>query len=332
MQYDLPQGGRRSTAGALHWILNMTTKHREDSAPAQLCCLEIENFVRTVRLIRPPNPGIKLGQVDIHGDSVFLNGAAGGDHIIYVDFERRYDLERRIRTAADAGDADIAAKLAKNRGRLGILVGDVSGHQITDALAAAMLHQAFLTGVLYELDRFGEVTTGLFEHLNTRFYNSLSFVKYITLAYGEISSNGRFRFLSAGGPPPLVFSAEYDRFVTLSPDRLVSFAPLGLLPSEDDIDRSKNLAPLGYKPRYTVNEVNLLGSGDILLLYTDGLSELSQKEGRAFVPGELETALRASKHLSAKEIFEAVRDRAASFAALEDDMTVVVIKKTQGGA
>ena len=54
---------------------------------------------------------------------------------------------------------------------------------------------------------------------------------------------------------------------------MVSFAPLGIMPSEDDVDISKNLGPLGYKPSYTVNEVNLLGIGDILVLYTDGLSE-----------------------------------------------------------
>jgi serine phosphatase RsbU (regulator of sigma subunit) len=186
--------------------------------------------------------------------------------------------------------------------------------------------------VLYELDNFGEVTTRLFEHLNTRFFNSLSFKKYITLIYGEVSSTGRFRFLSAGGPPPLVFSAEYDRFVALSQDRLVSFTPLGIMPSEDDVDIAKNMGPIGYKPRYTVNEVNLLGVGDILVLYTDGLSEHALGEEHPFVPGELETALRASKHLSAGEIFAAVRDRALSFAPLADDMTVVVIKKTRRSA
>jgi len=310
----------------------MTIEIHDNTVQPELCCLEIENFVRTVRLIRPPNPGIRIGQVEVYGDSVFLNGAAGGDHIIYVEFERRYDLERRIRAAVEEGNSEIAARLGENRDRLGILVGDVSGHQTTDALAAAMLHQAFLTGVLYELDRYGEVTTKLFENLNTRFFNSLSFKKYITLIYGEISSTGMFRFLSAGGPPPLVFSAEYDRFVTLSPDRLVSFTPLGIMPSEDDVDIAKNLGPLGYKPSYTVNEVNLLGIGDILVLYTDGLSEHTDEGERTFVPDELEATIRRTKGRTASDIYEAVRDRAFSFAPLTDDVTVVVIKKTQSSA
>ncbi len=291
---------------------------------------EVDNFVQIFRLIRPPSPGVHTGAVDVHGDSVFLNGAAGGDHIVYVDFDRRYDLGQRIRVARDRSVAD---RLAENRDRVGILVADVSGHSASDALVAAMLHQAFLTGILYELDRYGEVTTRLFEILNTRFYNSLSFTKFVTLTYGEISNRGRFRFVSAGSPHPLIFSAEYDRFVTISADRLVGFYPLGMFPSEDDVDVSRNLGALRYKPSYTVNEVNLLGQGDILLLMTDGLAEHERPEGEPFLPHHLETTLRSIKHLPAREIFERIRDAAIAFAPPRDDLTLVVIKRgpTGGG-
>lgn len=296
------------------------------------CCPEIENFVRIIHLIRPPRLEQRIGEVELYGDSVFLNRAAGGDHIIHLDFEERYDLERRIRAATEEGRHEVAARLAENRRRLGVLVADVAGHRITDAVAAAMLHQAFLTGVQYELDRYGEVTTTLFENLNTRFFNSLSFEKYITLIYGEISSSGRFRFLAAGSPLPLVFSAEFDRFVTISKERLVSFSPLGLIPSEGDVDASRILSPLGYKPRYTVNEVNLLGDGDILVLFTDGLGELATPDGRGFVPELLEATLRAHKRASARQIFEAVRDAALSSATPEDDLTVMIIKRNRSAS
>jgi serine phosphatase RsbU (regulator of sigma subunit) len=195
-----------------------------------------------------------------------------------------------------------------------------------------MLHQAFLTGVLYELDRFGEVTTRLFEILNTRFQRSLSVSKFVTLVYGEISPAGNYKFVSAGAPAPLVYSAEYDRFVTIGPDRLVSFFPLGMFPSEDDIDRSKHFGPIRTKPAYTVNEVNLMGDGDILLLHTDGLNEHEGRDGEAFFPTLLEGIMRSNKNRSAKGIHQAILDGALAFAPLADDFTVVVIKKTGGGA
>ena len=63
------------------------------SATAEATALdaaELENFVNVVRRIRPRSPGIRLGGIDIFGSSTFLAGAAGGDHIVYLDFDQRY--------------------------------------------------------------------------------------------------------------------------------------------------------------------------------------------------------------------------------------------------
>ena len=46
---------------------------------------------------------------------------------------------------------------------------------------AAMLHQAFLLGALYELDAFGQITTQLFENPNTRLYRSSGAHKFVSL-------------------------------------------------------------------------------------------------------------------------------------------------------
>ena len=94
----------------------------------------------------------------------------GGDHIIYIDFNQRYDMPRRIAEAEAEGREHVAEHLRECCHRAGILLADVSGHKATDALIAAMMHQAFLLGAYYELDRYGEITTKLFEHLNQRFY------------------------------------------------------------------------------------------------------------------------------------------------------------------
>ena len=286
---------------------------------------ELDNFQDIARHIRPGAGEIpKLNGLDIYGETIPLNGVIGGDHIVYVDFNERYDLEARIEHATSQGQLEIAAALKACRQKAGIAILDVSGHQITDALLAAMMHQAFLLGVIYELDYYGNITERLFENLNTRFYNSSAVSKFLTLLYGEIWADGTFKFLSAAHPPPVVFSQAYDKLVTI-PDP-VSFPPIGTLPSQSDIDRRNNKSVLGYKDPYRVNEIDLIGSGDIMLIYTDGLAEHERGE-EAYFPGHIEEVLHKHKEASAKAIFEALKTDVLSFAEPEDDISFVVIKR-----
>jgi len=209
---------------------------------------ELKNFQAIAEQVKPNSGEIpKLKNIDIYGDVLPYNGLVGGDHIVYVDFNKRYDLEHRINEALAGNRPDIARKLTLNKHRAGILLADVSGHNITDALLSAMLHQAFLTGVQYELKCNGEVTPDLFEILNTRFFNSSSFSKFITMIYGEIHEDGTFKFINAGHPPPLVFSNEFDRLVDISFERVLHFPPMGTLPSSEDIDYRRYFTRLGYK-------------------------------------------------------------------------------------
>ena len=288
---------------------------------------ELENLEQIVAHI-VPSPGDipTLDGIDIHGVTLPLNGIIGGDHIIYLDFKKRYDLDARIEEARRKGRHEVAARLASCRNRAGIVVADVSGHHITDALLALMLHQAFLLGAIYELDIDGELSTRLFENLNARFFKSSSVSKFLTLIYGEIWQEGKFRFISAGHPIPVVFSRSFDRIVDICPELLTTFPPIGTMPSSDDIDRRIMKPPLGFKGQYEVNEINLMGSGDILLLYTDGLSEHSNGTEDYF-PGRLEAVLRACKDLSAREISNAIRDDLLAFSPPTDDISFVVIKR-----
>jgi len=189
-----------------------------------------------------------------------------------------------------------------------------------------MLHQSFLLGAIYELDSHGDITTRLFENLNTRFYRSSSVSKFITLLYGEIGEDGKFEFISAAHPVPVVFSREFDRIMDISESMLTTFPPIGTMPSSDDIDRRTTETVLGFKEKYEVNEISLMGSGDIMLLYTDGFSELSDGTSEYF-PDLLEDKLREVKDLSAQGIFEAVQQDLLSFGVPFDDVSFIVIKR-----
>jgi serine phosphatase RsbU (regulator of sigma subunit) len=285
---------------------------------------EMENLRAILGSVFAYPETFSLERIDLFGRSFPLRGEFGGDHLIFVDFARRYDLDRRIAEAVAAGLPEVAARLEANRSRVGVLVADASGHSMTDALLAAMLHQAFLVGVLYELAHHGHVTTELFEILSTRFYQSSSVTKYLTMIYGEIAEDGTFRFISAGHPRPLVYSARFGSFVELDAAGLISVHPIGMFPTEGNIDGAMGTAPVAESPRQTVNELRLLGEGDVLLLYTDGASER--------VGGELAVVLtprmRSVAALSAREIVYALRDELDRLGAAEDDTTLVAIKRS----
>jgi serine phosphatase RsbU (regulator of sigma subunit) len=289
---------------------------------------ELENLGTIMAAIKPSSGEIPvIDHIDIFGGSIPLNGISGGDHIIYIDFNKRYDLDVRIAEALHNGEERVAGMLSSLKEKGGILIADVSGHRITDASMAAMLHQAFMVGVLYELKIFGEVTSELFEILNSRFYKSSAFSKFITMIYGEISSDGTFRFINAGHPSPVVFSNKFDKLMKVCSHRAASFPPVGTLPSVDDIDSSRSRSTIGFKKRYSVNKIHLMGEGDILLLFTDGLMEHGIGKKSPYFDTRLEQTIRETKHMSSKEIYNRISSDLPLYAASSDDISFVVIKK-----
>jgi len=296
--------------------------------PVERLLGELKNFQEIAKNIMPaPGEVPTLQGIEVYGGTIPLNGAVGGDHIIYVDFKKRFDLNARIRHAAAEGKYEVVSHLERCRRKAGIAILDVSGHHATDGLLAAMMHQAFLLGSIYELDLFGNITKRLFENLNTRFYHSSSLNKFVTMIYGEISEDTTFRFLSAAHPPPVVFSNQHNRFMEVSQDFCTSFPPIGTLPSLDVIDRNVSQSVLGFKERYQLNEWRLMGTGDILLLYTDGLLEHSNGT-ETYFPSHLESKIREVKDKSAREIFEAIKTHLLAFGERVDDISLVIIKRT----
>lgn len=299
-----------------------TTDNQE--LPAELDD-ELRNFNEIARYLKPSSGNVpKIDGIDIAGRSLPLRKIVGGDHIIYLDFNRRYKLDRRIERATRQGRDEIATRLEQLKRRAGILLADVSGHRMTDALLAAMLHQSFLTGAYYELDRYGEITTRLFEHINSRFYHTTAVSKYFTMVYGEITAGGKFRFISAGHQPPAVFSREFGSFAQADPKGLTSFPPVGLLPSSVGVDEEEDKTFRGKK-RYEVNQLNLLSQGDLLLLMTDGLAEHGEGD---FMKEVVEGLLRETINEPAETIVARIEEAIPRYAKPDDDISFVVVKRT----
>ena len=84
-------------------------------------------------------------------------------------------------------------------------------------------------------------------------------------------------------------------------------------------------SPFAYKKRYEVNEINLLAFGDILLLHSDGLSDHGSGE---YFPLRLESLMAELRHEHASTICRRVREDILAFAEPEDDISVVVIRRS----
>src|SRR4030095_7849876 len=114
----------------------------------------------------------------------------------------------------------------------GVLIVDAQGHGLIAAKIASTVHDTFHAFMLSELDHHGTTTPELFESINLRLAQSVTARNALgiserenareiaTMLYGEVHPYGYFRFVNFGHPPPLVFSAEFRRFVELDKDRM----------------------------------------------------------------------------------------------------------------
>ena len=111
----------------------------------------------------------------------------------------------------------------------------------------------------------------------------------------------------------------------ISPEHMISFPPVGMLPSGTDPEDAVDDERLRSKKKYEINEISLLSPGDILVLHTDGLSEHASGD---YFPGRVEELLVDCAGASAAEICDRLREDLLAHAAPEDDLSVVVIRRT----
>ncbi len=252
------------------------------------------------------------------------------------------------RKAKSSEQLRVAENLRSLYDTAGVLLVDAEGHGIVAAKIASTVHDTFQAFMLSELDRNGEGTTDLFEKLNLRLAQSVTARNALgrsqdgnsreiaTMLYGEIRPGGHFRFVNFGHPPPLVFSEKYGKFVEIDKDQMVQFLALGLEIPEDHPDRNKYVS-LDFRKRQMnssdVAEITLMGRGDILFLYTDGVYDGSD----AAVHQEIERIISGCRQQPAKAVCNAIleyavkkddRLRQMGHSDEIDDKTVFIIKHT----
>src|SRR5579884_2601476 len=230
------------------------------------------------------------------------------------------EMEKDYRWARGSEQVRVAEDLHDLYNMAGVLLVDAEGHGLISAKIASTVHDTFHAFMLADLDRYGRTTPDLFERLNIRLaqsvtarnalgWSEMEFAREIaTMLYGEVHPYGYFRFVNFGHPPPLVYSAEFGKFVEIK-ESMVQFFALGLQIPVDHPDRAKYQS-LNFRKRRVnrsdVAEITLMMPGDILFLYTDGVYDGSDLVARS----RLEEVMRGCHWKSAKEICQALMDEA----------------------
>ncbi len=230
-------------------------------------------------------------------------------------------LAAEYRRAKASEQERVAEDLRELYTTAGVLLVDAQGHGTISAKIASTVHDTFHALMLSELDRNGKTTPDLFEKINLRLAQSVTARNALgwdtdensreiaTMLYGEIRPNGLFRFVNFGHPPPLVFSAEYKKFMEIGKARMVQFFALGLAIPEDLPDRNKYFSISTQTRRINSSdlaEITLMSPGDILFLYTDGVYDGSDEQDRRAI----EEVMREHQNQSAKDICNAILEYA----------------------
>ncbi len=192
--------------------------------------------------------------------------------------------------------------------RLGILVADVSGKGLAAALIMVTFRAYLLATIMNELSM-----RVVMARVNRLVHETTEGERFITTFYGLIDpENKRLLYINAGHNPPLLLRADGTK-------RLLdqSGLPLGVFADS----------------RYSESVVDFL-PGDILALYTDGVTEARNSRDESFGLERLERVVRQAGDLRAHQICQAVttsvNDFSADIGGPEDDLTISIVKVKRG--
>ena len=219
--------------------------------------------------------------LDIAGKSIYCD-ETGGDYFDYHDL----------------GDGA--------HEKLGVTIGDVSGHGISAALMMASVRAALRQRVSLK-GNLKDIMSDVNRQLVPDVEESGQFIGLFYLAIDH--SKRTLRWVRAGHAPALLYDPETDTFEELNGPGVALGVDAGL--------------------RYAENEKSDMKKGQVIVLATDGIPETRDPEGRMFGRSSLVRIIRKNKHGGAKQILDAVFNHLRQFrreAELEDDITLVVIK------
>ena len=220
-----------------------------------------------------------------------------------------YDIAARSVMAKEVGgdffDVIPLEVVPLGKDRLGIMIADVSGKGIPAALFMALSRIVVRVNATW----YGERPAAAIRDANTIIANDSKSGMFVTLFYGLLNSANRtLTYVNAGHNPPVHLRAADGTLEELPATGIA----MGVL---DDAE-------------YTQATVQMV-TGDVLVLYTDGITEAENAALEMFGTDRLEKIILASGGLSADRICQQVLDAVKAFCGdhpQSDDITLMVIR------
>jgi serine phosphatase RsbU (regulator of sigma subunit) len=191
-------------------------------------------------------------------------------------------------------------------GRLGIVVGDVSGHSVS----AAMVMTAAMSAMRFAAEE-KQRTDETLNLVNTRLNKDIQNHMFVALFYGIIDlQRRRMYYTNAGQTMPFLWR-----------DGRVAF-----LPQAENSDRF----PLGIVKSTVYEQLSFdLQPGDILIFYTDGIVDAMNGHSETFGFDRLSDSIQRYSTLPPGDMLERLVDDMNSYcdhASFNDDVTMVIVK------
>jgi sigma-B regulation protein RsbU (phosphoserine phosphatase) len=194
--------------------------------------------------------------------------------------------------------------IQKDDGRLVIALGDVSGKGTAAALLMSSLHAA-----IHAQTGSHDTLVETISAVNRYLADNIPSNRFVTLFYAELDpESGAVSFLNAGHNPPLIVH---------SAGTVEQLASGGL--------------PLGIKADAEYREGRTtLQPGDVLVIYSDGVTEAASPSGEEFGPTRLYEVVSRNVEASAAGIRDRIESALTKFSQgtqAADDITLVIVKR-----
>lgn len=190
--------------------------------------------------------------------------------------------------------------------RLAILVSDAASKGLPAAIQAL-----FVSGAIRMGQFFSPKISALLSRLNTLIYETFPYERFVTLFYCELtmSSNRLVLYANAGHCSPIHYRSDKNDTFMLPP----TGGLLGIMEKQ-----SYNVENIALKPN------------DILVIYSDGITEAHDKHNNLYGEERLKDMIIKYKHESPKNLVYLIIEDVQKFSAesvYSDDKTIVVIKR-----